>query len=86
LSASGTISLAAFVSAWCTPETAAPRFPRARAARRAATLAARATPIPVVVLSGRGAPEDFVGSPVAVWLMKPFAKEQLLRAVKRVFR
>jgi len=38
------------------------------------------------VLSGRGAPEDFVGSPVAVWLMKPFAKEQLLRAVKRVFR
>jgi CheY-like chemotaxis protein len=49
-------------------------------------LAARATPIPVVVLSGRGPAEDFVGSPVAVWLMKPFAKDQLLRAVKRVLR
>jgi PAS domain S-box-containing protein len=47
-------------------------------------IAARPTPIPVVVLSGRGPAEDFVGSPVAVWLMKPFAKEQLLRAVKRV--
>lgn len=47
-------------------------------------LARRTTPIPVVVLSGRGPAEDFVGSPVAVWLMKPFAKEQLLRAVKRV--
>jgi PAS domain S-box-containing protein len=46
----------------------------------------RAVPIPVVVLSGRGPAEDFVGAPVAVWLMKPFAKEQLLRAVKRVMR
>jgi PAS domain S-box-containing protein len=47
-------------------------------------LAARAKPIPVIVLSGVGPAEDFVGSPVAVWLMKPFAKDQLLRAVKRV--
>jgi PAS domain S-box-containing protein len=44
------------------------------------------TPIPVVVLSGRGPAEDLIGSPVAVWLMKPFAKEQLLRAVKRVVK
>jgi PAS domain S-box-containing protein len=49
-------------------------------------LAVRPTSIPVIVLSGRGPAEDFVGSPVAVWLMKPFAKEQLLRAVKRVIR
>jgi DNA-binding response OmpR family regulator len=42
------------------------------------------TPIPVIVLSGRGPAEEFVAAPVAVWLMKPFAKEQLLRAVKRV--
>jgi PAS domain S-box-containing protein len=47
-------------------------------------VAARENPIPVIVLSGRGPAEDFVGSPVAVWLMKPFAKDQLLRAVKRV--
>ena len=47
-------------------------------------LAVRPRPIPVVVLSGRGPAEDFVGSPVAAWLMKPFAKEQLLRAVRRV--
>jgi CheY-like chemotaxis protein len=47
-------------------------------------LAARSAPIPVVVLSGRGPAEDFVEAPVAVWLMKPFAKEQLLRALKRV--
>jgi PAS domain S-box-containing protein len=47
-------------------------------------LAGCQNPIPVIVLSGRGPAEDFVGSPVAVWLMKPFAKEQLLRAVKRV--
>jgi PAS domain S-box-containing protein len=47
-------------------------------------LAAKQTPIPVIVLSGRGPAQEFVGSPVAVWLMKPFAKEQLLRAVKRV--
>jgi PAS domain S-box-containing protein len=47
-------------------------------------LAARAVPIPVVVLSGRGPAEEFVAAPVAVWLMKPFAKEQLLRAVSRV--
>ncbi|MFN2564203.1 MAG: ATP-binding protein [Gemmatimonadaceae bacterium] len=47
-------------------------------------LAARPTKIPVVVLSGRGPAADFVGAPVAVWLMKPFAKEQLLRAVKQV--
>jgi PAS domain S-box-containing protein len=47
-------------------------------------LAKRPKPIPVIVLSGRGPVEDFVGSPVSVWLMKPFAKEQLLRAVKRV--
>ena len=47
-------------------------------------LALRAKPIPVIVLSGVGPAETFVGSPVAVWLMKPFAKEQLLRAVKRV--
>ena len=49
-------------------------------------LALSPTPIPVVVLSGRGPAEDFVGSPVAVWLMKPFAKDQLLRAVKRVVK
>jgi CheY-like chemotaxis protein len=49
-------------------------------------LAVRPTRIPVVVLSGRGPAEDFADSPVAVWLMKPFAKEQLLRAVKRVIR
>lgn len=42
------------------------------------------TPIPVIVLSGRGPAEEFVQAPVAIWLMKPFAKEQLLRAVKRV--
>jgi PAS domain S-box-containing protein len=47
-------------------------------------LAQRPKSIPVVVLSGQGPAEDFVGSPVAVWLMKPFAKEQLLRAMKRV--
>jgi CheY-like chemotaxis protein len=47
-------------------------------------LALRTKPVPVVVLSGRGPADDFVGSPVAIWLMKPFAKEQLLRAVKRV--
>jgi PAS domain S-box-containing protein len=47
-------------------------------------VASRSTPIPIIVLSGRGPAEEFVGSPVAVWLMKPFAKEQLLRAVKRV--
>jgi PAS domain S-box-containing protein len=47
-------------------------------------LALRPKQIPVVVLSGQGPAEDFVGSPVAVWLMKPFAKEQLLRALKRV--
>ncbi len=47
-------------------------------------LALHPQPIPVIVLSGRGPAEDFVGSPVAVWLMKPFAKEQLLRAMKRV--
>lgn len=47
-------------------------------------LAQRPRRIPVIVLSGRGPAEDFVGSPVSVWLMKPFAKEQLLRAVKRV--
>jgi PAS domain S-box-containing protein len=49
-------------------------------------LAVSPRPIPVVVLSGRGPAEDLVGSPVAVWLMKPFAKEQLLRAVKRVVK
>jgi CheY-like chemotaxis protein len=47
-------------------------------------LARQPSPVPVVVLSGRGPAQDFVGSPVAVWLMKPFAKEQLLRAVRRV--
>jgi PAS domain S-box-containing protein len=47
-------------------------------------LAIRTSPIPVVVLSGRGPAADLVGAPVAVWLMKPFAKEQLLRAVRRV--
>jgi hypothetical protein len=30
--------------------------------------------------------EDFVGLPVAVWLMKLFTTEHLLRAVKRVLR
>ena len=49
-------------------------------------LAVRTKPIPVIVLSGVGPAETFVGSPVAVWLMKPFAKEQLLRAVKRVLQ
>jgi PAS domain S-box-containing protein len=47
-------------------------------------LAARPVRIPVVVLSGQGPAEEFVGAPVAVWLMKPFAKEQLLRALARV--
>jgi PAS domain S-box-containing protein len=50
----------------------------------AAEIAALPIPLPVVVLSGRGPAEEFVGAPVAAWLMKPFAKEQLLRTMKRV--
>jgi PAS domain S-box-containing protein len=50
----------------------------------AAELASRPNAIPVVVLSGRGPADEFLDAPVNAWLMKPFAKEQLLRTVRRV--